>query len=341
MWKFEYAGDYGYEDCEYYKIRNDVTGYYLTAPRNNAENAKITQELFHPEYSLWKIENTSDGYCTIQSKNQYQRTTATPLFLTINGEDVVQSSDTTNYKWDVRELTLNLSLYYDQAFADAYNVVGVTPVDAIKNIVTNNTTGLANHRNVKQFFKDEFGIKVNITILAIVYESFPYSRNCSNKNNPTASCACYSFVEDGDIEDCKNGYHHKSANKIVECTPVSTTTICIIFTGHSAICGYDGSTHVPNKNIYGRAEAVGSGNRCAVFASRFSPITNYDKIKLTVAHEILHLLNGKHHFASGELDCINGYNRNYSSVYESIEICENCVIMVNSHKLKMLYLHNQ
>lgn len=116
MWYFEYNGD------GYYKIKNFVTGYYLKAPSNNTDGASVTESSYSSTYSLWKLERTADGYYIIQSKNQYERTTSSPLYLTVNGDNVVQSNVYDTNKWVVfpYEFDLTLNIYYDQAFNVRY-----------------------------------------------------------------------------------------------------------------------------------------------------------------------------------------------------------------------------
>ncbi len=336
LWVLEYDGS------GYYKIQNETTGYYLTAPSNNNENAEIMQTAYNSTYGLWKIQRTSGGF-TIQSKNQYLRSTTTPLYLTVANDKIVQSSTTTYHKWDINALTLNLELYYDQAFKDAYAAIGIDAEDAIDNIVNHNTSGDTNYRSVVQFFKDEFGIRVNVSIVSDVYESYPYDKNCLHKNSPDAECNnCKNITVSGysNYDYCKNGYHHKSANKIVECTPASNSSINVIFTGHGATCGYDGTIHSSKTTVLGRAEGVGSGNRCAMFLLTFDDKTNYDLLKITFTHEILHLLNVSHHYSSGTAMCVHGSARHSSNVYMRIQICSRCVDIVDSNKLRVLYAHN-
>ncbi len=331
-----------YDSSGYYKIRNETTGYYLTAPSNNNENAEIKQTTYNSTYGLWKIQRIGNRFI-IQSKNQYLRSTSTPLYLTVVNDKIVQSSTTTYYKWDINALTLNLKLYYDQAFKDSYAAIDVDAVDAIDNVVNHNTSGSTNYRSVVQFFKDEFHIRVNATIVSDVYESYPYDNNCLHKNSPVADCNnCKNVTISGysNYDYCKNGYHHKSANKIVECTPASTSSINIVFTGHRATCGYDGTTHSSKTGVLGRAEGVGSGNRCAMFLPVFSDRTNYDLLKITFTHEILHLLNVSHHYDSGTADCVHGEDRHQSKVYMPILICSRCVNIVDDYKLQVLYSHN-
>ena len=335
LWKFEYVGS------GYYKIKNDITGYYLIAPNNNLDYAKVEQGEYNSTYGLWMIKRTEDGLYTLQSKNQYERTTSVPLYLSVNNYYVVQSSF--DYMWNINALTLNLRLYYDQAFADTYSAIGIDAAEAIDNIVNNNTTSNSDYRSVGQFFKEEFGIKVNTLIVSDVYESYPYANDCLHKNDTTSSCNnCKDAYIPSytDLDYCKNGYHHKSANKIVECTPLSNTSINIVFTGHRATCGYDGSSHVSKEGILGRAEGVGSGNRCAIFLPVFSNKTNYDSLKITFTHEILHLLNVSHHYETGTANCVHGTNRHQYIVYMGILICNSCISTVNYYKLKVLYGHN-
>lgn len=266
-----------------------------------------------------------------------------PLYLTVINDKIVQSSTTTYYKWGINALTLNLKLYYDQAFKDSYAEIDVDAVDAIDYIVNQNTSGNENYRSVSQFFKDEFGIRVDTIIVSDAYESYPYDNDCLHKNSPESQCNnCKNITVSGysDYDYCKNGYHHKSANKIVECTPASNSSINIIFTGHRATCGYDGTTHLSKTGVLGRAESVGSGNRCAIFLPVFSDKTNYDSIKLTFTHEILHLLDVSHHYTSGILKCVHGERRHDSDVSTQILICSRCVDIVDGYKLRVLYGHN-
>ena len=101
MWKFEYNNGF-------YRIKNDVTGLYLTAPTNNNENAVImqTQSSATNSYTLWKITQISNGCYTIQSKNQYNRVTTTPLYLSVIDGSVVQSSSESVSTWSIKPLTI-------------------------------------------------------------------------------------------------------------------------------------------------------------------------------------------------------------------------------------------
>ena len=348
MWKFEYVGS------GFYKIKNDITDLYLTAPANDTEGTAIKHMTFSGNYSLWHFEQTDDGYYIIQSKNQYDRTTTTPLYLTVVNNSVVQSSSTAAYKWDVRALTLNLNVYYDQAFVDLYEEIEMTAGGAIDNIFKNNTLGADNYRSISQAFKESLGIRLNAVVNTSVFESFPYTQDCDYKDDPLTPCQnCKnSYVEAYEnngseeaiaLEYCKNGYHHKCSNKIIKSTPASNTTINILFTGHKTSCSLENieTAHAIEPGELGRAEGVASGNRCAVYLSEFSSIQNYQVLKIVAIHEITHLINGQHHYENEEAgNCVHGGNHFNDDNPVSIPICDICDDNISLHKLRILYPHN-
>ena len=133
---------------------------------------------------------------------------------------------------------------------------------------------------------------------------------------------------------------HKSSIEFVECTEESSTSMNIIFTGHRAQCAYENGTHVSQTNVLGRAEGIGVGNRCAIFLHEFGDITNYDSLKMTLVHEILHVLGVTHHYSSGEVQCVHGREHQDEDTIAEITICNQCVDVVNCNKLYMLYGHN-
>ena len=72
--------------------------------------------------------------------------------------------------------------------------------------------------------------------------------------------------------------------------------------------------------------------------SCFYSITNFDAIKLTFVHEILHLLNAAHH-SDDIKECVFGDNRHWANVEIALPMCSQCLSRVNALKLK-LYNHN-
>ena len=338
MWKFEYVSD------GYYKIKNDITGYYLRAPANNTSGASVTQSTYSSTYGLWRFIETTDGYYMIQSKNQYERNASSPLYISVSENDVVQSSYSTASKWDIRALTMNLTLYHDQAFSDMYSEIGVNAVDALNNILSYNKNNEEDYRSVEQFFKEEFGIKINLQINTTIYESFPYANDCLYKDDPDAlcdNCKNEGSTTDTPYSHCVANHHHKSANKFVTCTPQSNISINVLLTGHMASCGYDGTSHTSKTTVLGRAEGVGYGNRCALFLSTFGDISDYNAVKLTFVHEILHLLNASHHYTSDDnIYCIHGSRRHSEDVTVPLLICDQCIDKVDAYKLRTFYNHN-
>lgn len=348
MWRFVYAFD------GYYRIKNEATGYYLRAPASDENNQLITQSTSSNVYGLWKFIATDDGRFMIQSRNQYLRETDEPLYLAVLSGILIQSNTVQNNTWDIKPLTLNLNVYYDQAFCDVYDDIGVEPEEAIRKILETNTSAAENYRSIPDFFEQEFGVQVNIQIMNGAYASYPYTCNCLYKDDPYEECDnCRGLgLSMSDLEDyelylqCEEGYHHKSANHFAVCTPQSTTTINILFTGHRPECTYDElrTSHTyftAESDVRGKAEDIGSGNRGVVFVSEFESLTNYQGMKSTTTHEILHLLNGRHHYNNNlNANCVFGDGRQTDNVKYQLMLCSGCKQTVNAYKFKVLYAHS-
>lgn len=327
MWKFEYAGN------GYYKIKNDITGYYLTAPSNNTDNAKVTQAAYNATYGLWKIQRTTDGYYTLQSKNQYERTTTTPLYLTVNeNNEVVQSSSMANYKWDISPLVMRMNVLYDQALADRYS----NYMNLLHSIYSENSIGVS----IASVFKERFGISLRVTYTASVYDSYPYSQNCQHKNNINTVCNdCKNQSNESALIECQNGLHHKSERKILRAIELKalyeSTQIEILFTGHRTCADDDNSVHRPTGWSIGLTTP--NYNRTLIMAYHYSTDfenDNFDYIIATVAHETLHIFGAPHCTATGV--CIM-QSANLSSK-QNLSMCDACRNYVNQNKYK-LYLH--
>ena len=228
MWKFEYNGD------GYYKIKNFSTGYYLRAPANNTEGALITESTYSSVYGLWHFERTTDGYYKLQSKNQYERTTSSPLYVSLSGNNVIQSSTNNASKWDVLPYTFDLSLntYYDQAFNVRYNganglITGfATNLESIfrrtANVdVTFNSPTLVN--STPDNCKIHRGVGVNSTTI---------DAKCpANPNNSSPYCSYFNLnaIGDSDCENCTSW--DQIYRDFIEVYPGSDTLVSMYFTG--------------------------------------------------------------------------------------------------------------
>jgi hypothetical protein len=97
-------------------------------------------------------------------------------------------------------------------------------------------------------------------------------------------------------------------------------------------------------SIYGRAEGLGTGNRVAVFLGAFGSVEDYEKIKFTVAHELMHLLDARHHAMKDR--CIHGVTiTSGATLWDVAEdhlllpLCDACISRMNAGKLSVLYRH--
>lgn len=337
MWKFEYAGN------GYYKIKNDITGYYLMAPSNNTNNAKITQSTYNSTYGLWMIQRTSDGYYTLQSKNQYERTTSSPLYLSVSNNYIVQSSDTSNYKWSIDPLIMRINVLYDASFKDSYS----NYLDLLKAIYSDNSVG----NSIASVFKDRFGITLRVTYTTETYESFPYIENCAHKSSIETICKdCKNAGSDIDAVECRADLHHKSELSLLGTIPYSylysSTYTNILFTAYKGCYGVverknDGS--IDEDKTYHQDAPYANGwttsdcNRIIIMAytQRSNlPNNNVDGIMRTTAHETLHTFGVSHCDTSNP--CI--MNSQASSVSQNLTMCATCQNKVNNNKF-WLYGH--
>lgn len=337
MWKFEYAGN------GYYKIKNDITGYYLMAPSNNTNNAKIRQSTYNSTYGLWMIQRTSDGYYTLQSKNQYERTTSSPLYLSVSNNYIVQSSDTSNYKWSIDPLIMRMNVLYDASFEDSYS----NYLDLLKAIYSDNSVG----NSIASVFKDRFGITLRVTYTTETYESFPYIENCAHKSSIETICKdCKNAGSDIDAVECRADLHHKSELSLLGTIPYSylynSTYTNILFTAYKGCYGVverkdDGS--IDEDKTYHQDAPAANGrattncNRIIIMAytQRSNlPNNNVDGIMRTTAHETLHTFGVSHCDTSNP--CI--MNSQASSVIQNLTMCATCQNKVNNNKFR-LYGH--
>ena len=336
MWKFEYAGN------GYYKIKNDVTGYYLTAPSNDTNNAKITQSAYNSTYGLWMIQRTSDGYFTLQSKNQYERTTSSPLFLTVSNNYIVQSSNTSNYKWSIDPLVMRMNVLHDASFEDTYS----NYLELLKAIYSENSAG----NSIASVFKDRFGIALRVTYTTETYESYPYIENCVHKTSIETICKdCKNAGSHSDAIECWEGLHHKSELSLLGTIPYSclynSTYTNILFTAYKCCYGFvvrndDGSINeeqsVHQDYPYANGWTTTNHNRIIIMAytQRDNLPNNVDGIMRTTAHETLHTF-GAHHCNAANPCIMNSQN---TSVTLNLTMCDTCQSIVNENKLE-LYKH--
>lgn len=339
MWKFEYAGN------GYYKIKNDFTGYYLTAPSNNVNNAKITQAPYNSTYGLWMIRGTSDGYYIIQSKNQYERTTSSPLYLTINSFNnyIVQSTDISNYQWSIDPLIMRMNVLYDDSFVDEYP----SYMDLLRAIYSDNSIG----NSIVSVFKDRFGIALRVTYTTTIFESFPYTENCIHKASIETMCMdCKNAGSDIDAVECRADLHHKSELSMLGTIPYTllynSTYTNILFTAYKGCYGVvtrdeDGNLDTEktwhNYEPHAHGWAANSCNKIIILAYTYRDnLSNndFDGIIRTTAHETLHTLGADHCDTSSS--CI--MNSQSVQVSQNLTICATCCNTVNTNKF-WLYRH--
>lgn len=338
MWKFISQGN------GYYQIKNELTGYYLTAPVSNVTNAQITQSTLSGNYSLWRIRITDDGYFTIQSKNQELRDTANPLYLAVSGEKLVQSGDSTSNKWDIRALVMRLQVRYDQAFVDRFG--NNKYMNILKAIYSDSSYGYS----IVNVFKNRFGIAVRITFNSTVYETNPYVNDCAQKNNFDEYCLdCKSRGSGNDALDCENGFHHKRTTAMLDAisprNDLSKSNYTnVVYTGHkcctSEIVRDSTGNIVSSKHCAGGLNGFSyrSSNVTLVFASVYNDeLLNerYDNIMRTTTHELLHTFGipDENH---GDQCILSNQSPNTSG---KLLMCDKCLQLVKEHRL-WLYQHS-
>ena len=338
MWKFISQGN------GYYQIKNELTGYYLTAPVSNVTNAQITQSTLSGNYSLWRIRITDDGYFTIQSKNQELRDTANPLYLAVSGEKLVQSGDSTSNKWDIRALVMRLQVRYDQAFVDRFG--NNQYMNILKAIYSDSSYGYS----IVNVFKNRFGIAVRITFNSTVYETNPYVNDCAQKNNFDEYCLdCKSRGSGNDALDCENGFHHKRTTAMLDAisprNDLSKSNYTnVVYTGHkcctSEIVRDSTGNIVSSKHCAGGLNGFSyrSSNVTLVFASVYNDeLLNerYDNIMRTTTHELLHTFGipDENH---GDQCILSNQSPNTSG---KLLMCDKCLQLVKEHRL-WLYQHS-
>lgn len=322
MWKFEYDGN------GYYRIKNDVTGYYLRAPANNTDGAAIIQASYLPTtYGLWRISRTSDGYYTLQSKNQYERDTTTKLYLAVSGNSIVQKSGSTSNKWEINPLVLKIRVMYDAAFITRY---GSSALDKLEAIYGNNSAG----NSFQSVFKDRFGIKVDVDI-ASLFNPYPYQCGCRYRNAVDLLCIdCKNADNKSDAIECQNGLHHKSETHMLSSIGDSTLLqnadeTNILYTGQIG-CYSDGVNH-RQKSYYGWAYV--GGNNIIIMTSLFKDDLDdnfINNILRTTVHEHMHCF-GTGHCSSSQ--CI--MNKNTPEINAALSMCTNCRDEIDENKLKL------
>ena len=135
------------------------------------------------------------------------------------------------------------------------------------------------------------------------------------------------------VEDCKNGYHHKSSSEIhrqvYSESPKASSYVSLLLTGFKIYRLTSSDNHV-----YGtKGLATIGGTRASIFYQD----TDINEYRRVVLHELLHLFRARDHYDSPDLDnsinyCIWGWNRTNSSVVNNLTMCSNCVNYINSEK---------
>lgn len=340
MWKLEYA------DNGYYKIKNDVTGYYLTAPANNNNGSSITQGLFNGNYSLWCFIKNSDGSYMVQSKNQYIRNAPTPLYLSTSETSVVQKSGSCS--WNVKPLIMRINAYYDQSFCTLYGTLyGTNYLNVLHSIFGNNSI----NNSIAKLYKERFGILVKVSYNQAIATSYPEIHTCTYVNSIETLCNdCHNEGSDIPAVECRSGLHHKAELSFLGTIPneylYNSSQINMYFTGYKACYGVvnrDEFDEIIDSETYHQnapyANAWSGTNRNDVlilaYTARDNIATgNYDTIIKTVSHELLHNLSVQH--CDGSVPCIMKGANTY--ICQNLPICDICYGTANSNKLK-LYNH--
>lgn len=328
MWKIEYL------ESGYFKVRNESTGLYLQAPGSNSNNIPI----FQSEYSdtinarfLWYFTRTSDGYYMMQSKYHKDQNLASPMYLTVYDGYAMLSTDTTNAKWKVAPLTMNINVLYDQAFIDRFGASNYKNV--LQAMYSENSTGLS----LKSVFKDRFGIRVNVVFSNTVYQSYPYIEDCAHKNQIDNYCLNCKNVAGYSIQEaCASGLHHKSEDYILGTLPDlyldQSTEIQILHTGFRACYYHTSGDHA--QRSYGLTSGY-ERNSVAIFCELYTAdIINdyYDAVIKTITHELLHTLGAPH--------CLNNCimcSSQGTLTISALMMCESCSNIANSNKIQLYY----
>lgn len=316
LWKFEYQND------GFYTIRNDKTGYYLTdvngSVKQTAKSGNFTRE------QCWHLLKQSDGSYMLQCKNNtsYYLAEASGNHGLTDPKIITAKSDAgTRCKWQLTPLTLNLTVRYDPAFSSRYGQ------SALESAFGNNSAG----KSVSSFFLEQFGIHVKVNYIETAYQSYPYQKNCTHKNSFSTICYDCKNEKSNTIEwECQNGYHHKSAEKmLMDSVGIgSSSTVNIVFTGHKS-CGLTSSGAHTENQIFGIS--IRTGNSVAVLAYRHSDFpVNTNEIIDTIVHELLHIAGAGHCTSS---NCMMSQNDNYTK--SSLPICNLCKTMASAIKCNL------
>jgi len=335
LWLFLPCDDGGYV------AKNEVSGRYLAF----AEDGKASLTDAWERAISWQWQRMSDHTYRLAMHSDEGK-----LLSVADGEARLDENDD---RWEIRPLTLQLNVYYDEAFEQTYEKKGTYVMDALEKILLENTTGDADFRSVTEVFRKELHIRLALNITDTPYESYPYRAGCLYRDDPLTPCHnCLGEEVEGygELEYCKNGYHHKDGDHIIQSTPQSDETFNIIFTGHSASCACDEQgkgqeVHVDDKSgIYGRAEGLGKGNRVAVFLGAFNDAEDYGRIKFTVAHELMHLLDARHHRMQER--CLHALTEmtdaplwDFAEDHLLLPLCDSCIARMNACKAAVLYRH--
>ncbi len=341
LWKFEYVSD------GYYKIKNDSTGYYLTAPANNTSGAAITQGAYSSTYGLWKFIEVGTNNYMLQSKNQYERLTGTSLCLAVSSNNLVQSTSTSACVFNIKPLSMNINALYDQAFVSIFGTSNYTNV--LRSVFSSNSIG----NSIASSYKTNFGIKVNVTYSSTEYESYPYTQDCLYKNTPGAICFdCKSEGTDSLILECYNGLHHKSELKLIKQMASQSlddsTYINVLLNGHKTCYLYEVKNSTTNELIVDKSKHYPEGytsgwatrtrNRvCINFQDKdvYEEIMlndSYDYVIAVVTHELLHLFDVVH----CNFICIMGMQT--GEKMRNLQMCTTCKSKTNLNKIQ-LYNH--
>lgn len=335
LWLFFGSGDGAYV------AQNGATGAYLASDARGGVTAAESRE----RAIDWRLERMEDGTCRLAAASEQ-----TFLVLADGSAALGGAAD----RWEMRPLTLRLNVYYDKAFAQSYEEKGICATDALEKILLENSGGAEHWRGLEQFLREELHARMDLHITDTIYQSYPYSAGCLYRDDVSTPCNnCLGVRTDGNSEfdDCKNGYHHKEASRFVKCTPQSDAAYQILFTGHvpSCLCeqGVHGGRHSSGDEaaIFGLAEGIATGNRCAVYLGSVSDILDYEHIRYIAAHELCHLLGASHH-APNEA-CLHSLTE-ISTAPEIVEqmrtvlpLCDVCHASIAREKAALLYRHAQ
>ncbi len=340
MWKIEYV------DSDYFTILNDITGYYLTAPNSNTTNAYITQTAFHETRSLWRVISSSNGYYKLQSKNQYERTTSTPLYLAWNGSYLVQSTSSTNNEWILKPLIMRLNVLYDQAFVDRFGIAEYQNV--LHLVFSENMRGIS----IAEVLKENYGIAFRLTYTSTTCQSYPYAQYCLHKNDMNAGCEdCKNADTDHIVVECQGGLHHKSEHTFLRTFPdiyiEEMPYINILFTGQQTCKGEflkdENGNYIRDPEtgelefihhhnvVFGMASLLYNEVVIYTYKERNKiKVNSYTGIIATTLHELTHSMNVED--GCIQTDCIM-----YSDI-ENVEVtlylCDECRGTADSNKFR-------